>query len=184
MWLRRFFIPSVHDLGVGLLLCGGVACAMLGFALTLQYGFGLHPCTLCLYQRWPWGAVALFGLGAGLLRHHPTGAALLGAGLLLALGAGAGIAFYHHGVEQHWWRNAIECSTALPDMRDLAAFKAALLARPVIACDAIPWQFLGLSMAAWNFVLSLGLAAWVAGWIGPIFLTILRPKAIRTPLKT
>ena len=30
---------------------------------------------------------------------------------------------------------------------------------PLVRCDEVPWQLLSLSMASWNMLLSLGLAA-------------------------
>jgi disulfide bond formation protein DsbB len=33
-----------------------------------------------------------------------------------------------------------------------------ILATPVVLCDEIAWSWLGVSMAGWNAILSLGLA--------------------------
>ena len=77
-----------------------VGLSALAAAYTAQYGFGLEPCILCLYQRVPY-AVAL-GLGLlGLVALRPAGLQPLLV-LIAGLGflAGAGIAGYHVGVEQ------------------------------------------------------------------------------------
>ena len=38
-----------------------------------------------------------------------------------------------------------------------------IMSAPLVRCDEIPWQMLGLSMAGWNAVLSLCLCGlWIA----------------------
>ena len=64
-----------------LYLGGAVACAaMLAYALYAQYGLGLEPCPLCIFQR-----VALFALGliflAAALQHPRGGGRYVYAGL-------------------------------------------------------------------------------------------------------
>jgi disulfide bond formation protein DsbB len=34
-----------------------------------------------------------------------------------------------------------------------------IMAAPLVRCDEVAWQMLGLSMASWNMILALGLAA-------------------------
>ena len=41
-----------------------------GGALVSQYGFGLHPCEMCYWQRWPHQAAILLALIALLLRRN------------------------------------------------------------------------------------------------------------------
>ena len=70
---------------------GIIAFAALGFALVLQYAFGLEPCPMCVFQRVAMVAVGLIMLAAAL--HGPSGR--LGQGIyagLAALAAGSGIA--------------------------------------------------------------------------------------------
>lgn len=127
----------------------------LGFALVSQYGFGYHPCVLCIYQRWPYGIAIVLGLAAMLLRKRPKTAAIL----LLLSGAvfftGAGIAVFHVGVEQKWWQGTSSCG--VPDSITNATVEdlyARIMANPVTRCDEIAWTLFGLSMAAYNVALS------------------------------
>ena len=78
-----------------------------------------------------------------------------GAGVMLG---GTGIAFYHSGVEQGWWEGPASC--AAPDITGLSPEEllAQIMAAPIVRCDEIPWEMLGLSMATWNGLASLGLA--------------------------
>jgi disulfide bond formation protein DsbB len=39
---------------------------------------------------------------------------------------------------------------------------ARIMAAPLIRCDQIVWKFLGLTMAGWNALISLGLAGGLA----------------------
>ena len=41
-----------------------------GGALVSQYGFGLHPCEMCYWQRWPHQAAIVLALLALLLRRN------------------------------------------------------------------------------------------------------------------
>ena len=136
------------------LIAAGGSALMLAGAFVFQYGFGLVPCTLCLWQRWPHAAAVLIGAVA----------LLAGGRLLPVLGAvaaltTAGIGFYHAGVEQAWWAGLASCSAG-----SIAGISTADLLNPAldvaapVRCDEIAWSLAGLSMAAWNAVMSVGLA--------------------------
>src|SRR3954464_4368737 len=86
-----------------------VSAAVLGAALLSQYWAGLAPCELCLLQRWPWAAaifVALLALGSGSRAAMPWVALLLAAVFALSVA----FAFYHVGVEQHWFAGPTACT--------------------------------------------------------------------------
>ena len=128
--------------------------AMLAGAFAFQYIGGLAPCHLCLLQRWPHAAA----LAIGLLALAIPGRLLPLAGAAAALTT-AGIGIYHTGVERLWWAGPTSCSAgsiAGLDVKDL--LDPSIVVAPVVRCDEVAWQMLGLSMASWNVVLSLGLA--------------------------
>ena len=128
--------------------------AMLAGAFAFQYIGGLAPCHLCLLQRWPHAAA----VAIGLLALAIPGRLLPLAGAAAALTT-AGIGIYHTGVERLWWAGPTSCSAgsiAGLDVKDL--LDPSIVVAPVIRCDEVAWQMLGLSMASWNVVLSLGLA--------------------------
>lgn len=126
----------------------------LGLVFVSQYGFGLAPCELCLWQRWPHAAAILLGLAALLLPRFRV-ALLALATLSLAVGGGIGV--FHVGVEQKWWQGLASCSGA-PTPDSIDALRAQLLAAPVVRCDEVAFRFLGLSMAGWNVLWSALLA--------------------------
>ena len=113
---------------------------------------------MCLWQRWPLFAAILLGLVALALRPARRPLVLLAAAAVLA---SAGIGVFHAGVEQHWWQGPQACTATLTAGADMLK---SILAAPVVRCDAIPFSFLGLSLAAWNALLS-GLVGLSALWL-------------------
>ena len=127
--------------------------AMLAGAFAFQYIGGLAPCHLCLLQRWPHAAAVVIGL----LALAVPGRLLPLAGAAAALTTAA-IGLYHTGVERLWWAGPTSCSAgsiAGLDVKDL--LDPTIVVAPVVRCDEVAWQMLGLSMASWNVVVSLGL---------------------------
>lgn len=161
------------DLGYRFLPLALIAAGIgvLATAYFFQYVLGLAPCILCLLQRWPYVlAIALGGLAYALPAARP--AVYFWAAATFAVGTG--IAVFHVGVEQHWWLGTSACGGAAfaqgLSARDMVAD---LLATPPVACDQVPWDLFGISMAGFNVALSLGLTG-IAAWA---FRRSLRPGA-------
>lgn len=134
----------------------------LAFAFISEYGFGLKPCELCIFQRIPFALAILLAL-LGLWRKRWGWGIGLIIGLLFLVNAG--IAGYHAGVEQHWFPGPDACTDAPPDKPlTLEEIRAKLMGAPIVACDQPQWDFHGITMAAMNAVWSLllALAAFVA----------------------
>jgi disulfide bond formation protein DsbB len=134
-----------------------IAVFSLGFALISQYRFGLAPCVLCIYQRWPYVVVGVLGLIIMVaLRNKPKLAAAFMALAAITFFTNMGIATFHVGVEQKWWAGLKTCSQ--PDFlgqdMSLEELEAMIMAAPVVTCGDIPWSLFGLSMAAYNVILS------------------------------
>jgi disulfide bond formation protein DsbB len=142
------------------LVAGFGSALMLLAALGFQYLGGLAPCTFCVWQRWPHlAAVVLAGLAVTVLwRQRRVLAGLGGVAMLI----GAGLAGYHVGVEQGWWQGLSTCTAPDPGAMSADQLLEQILQTPMVRCDEVAWRFVGLSMAAWNGILSIGLAAlWV-----------------------
>lgn len=125
---------------------------LLGGAYISQYGFGLYPCQMCWWQRYPhFVALAL----AVLAFLRPPGRGLVAlAGLAIAVSALIGA--FHAGVEYNWWEGLTACSTTAGHVGDPLD---AILHAPLVRCDVAPWSLFGISLAGWNFLFS-GAAAW------------------------
>jgi disulfide bond formation protein DsbB len=128
-------------------------------AFFFQYVIGLQPCVLCIWQRWPYAVVVALTIlaltvASRVPRLHAALLALCGVALLF----GGGVAVFHVGVEQHWWTGTPGCGvTATAD--SIEALRAQIMAAPVIRCDQVAWSLFGISMAGYNILISLALAA-------------------------
>lgn len=144
-----------------LLAAAGSAALLLG-ALAFQFIGGLAPCPLCIWQRWPHVVAAIAGvLGASVLARLARPLAGLG-GLAMLTSAGLGV--YHTGIERGWWPGPPTCA-APGNTADLSTdeLMGRIMSAPLVRCDEVAWEMLGLSMASWNAVASLALAGvWFA----------------------
>ena len=140
----------------------GLGAAALAGAWYFQYVVGLAPCPLCLQQRIPYYIViplaALIAVGAryGASRRVLAGGLLLTA-LVLLVGAGLGV--YHAGVEWKWWAGPQDCAGAGFTSGAAGNLLNRMQTSQVVRCDEAAWRFVGLSLAGWNVLISLGLAA-------------------------
>ena len=129
--------------------------ALMAGALGSQYIGKLYPCEMCYWQRYPhWAAVGFAGLswivGGGTARRALV---LLAAAAIAVSGA---IGLFHAGVELGWWEGLTRCTA------DGALSLEDILSAPVVRCDQVQFRFLGLSMAAWNALISLTAAGGIA----------------------
>jgi disulfide bond formation protein DsbB len=130
---------------------------MLG-ALGFQFIGEMPPCKLCYWQRYPHVAA----IGIGLLALMLPNAGLLYLGALAALTT-AGIGIYHSGVERGYWEGPTTCTSGPIGGLTPEQLLEQIMGAPLVRCDEVPWEMLGLSMASWNAVASLGLAClWIA----------------------
>ncbi len=142
-----------------------VGLGALALALMAQYWGGLQPCVLCIYQRYAHGAAGGAGLLALALAAQPAARQLLAGLGGLALLAGAGIAAFHVGVEQHWWRGTDGChSPGFNADLTIDELREVVLGTSFVPCDEISWELFGISMAGYNFLFSLALGVAVL-WI-------------------
>jgi disulfide bond formation protein DsbB len=74
----------------------------------------------------------------------------------------AGLGVYHSGIEWKWWDGPQSCG-GVTDFRGGGNLLQQLQQTRVIRCDEAAWRFLGLSLAGYNVLISLAVAA-VAAW--------------------
>ncbi|WP_294607659.1 disulfide bond formation protein B [uncultured Roseovarius sp.] len=142
-----------------LLAAGGSAAMMLG-ALAFQHLGDMAPCKLCIWQRWPHVSAICFGALA--LAFAPR---LMAFGGMLAALTTSGIGMYHTGVERGWWEGPTTCTAGDAAGLSTDDLLAQIMAAPLVRCDEVPWEMFTLSMASWNAIASLGLAAiWLLAW--------------------
>ncbi|NAZ36943.1 disulfide bond formation protein B [Rubellimicrobium sp. CFH 75288] len=142
--------------GFLILLAAGGSLGLLAGAWYWQ-AMGYPPCPMCWWQRYPHVVAVALGLVAALTSGPVV--PLLGA---LAAATSAGLGVLHTGVERGWWTVQTACTggglgnLSGADLLSLEGDRAVL-------CDQVTWEWLGLSMASWNAILSLGLVlVWLA----------------------
>ena len=126
----------------------GIPALLLGGAYISQYGFGLYPCEMCWWQRWPHFAAIPLALASYRL---PAREVWVGLAALAILISGA-IGGFHAGVEYGWWEGLTGCATVVP--QDGVSALDAIMNAPMIRCGEAPWSLLGVSLAGWNFLIS------------------------------
>jgi disulfide bond formation protein DsbB len=156
---------SRPGVAAAVLVAAGGAAAILG-AYYFQYVMGLRPCQLCLEQRIAFYvsislAIAV-AIAAGRGARPPVAAAGLGV-IALAMLFNSGLALFHAGVEWKWWPGPQECSGPLTDLSAGGDLLSSLTNLTIVRCDEAAWRFLGLSLAGYDVLISLSLAA-IAAW--------------------
>lgn len=136
--------------------------AALGFAYYLQYGQGLEPCPLCIFQRVAMAVTGLIFLIGAL--QGPLGKGRWAYVVLVLISAGAGVAL----AARHVWIQSLPpdqiptCGPTLNYMLQVMPFQDVVQAvlRGDGQCATINWQFLGLSLPGWTLIGFVALAVW------------------------
>lgn len=135
------------------LLLFALSGSLLIGALLFQFVGGLAPCEMCHWQRW--AHLAVLGVSALALL---VGNRLLAWLAVVAMLVSAGLGLFHAGVEQKWWDSITACTAPVAAGMSSAEMLDSLMNAPLVRCDSIPWSLLGVSMAGWNAIISLGAA--------------------------
>jgi disulfide bond formation protein DsbB len=143
-----------------------IAAATLAGAWYFQLVLDIRPCPLCLEQRYAYYLAiplgALVALAAA--RDAPRGVLVTGLVLLAAAALGnAVLGTYHAGVEWKFWQGPTDCTGPIGNLGSAGDLLARLDTVKVIRCDEVQWRFLGLSLAGYNVLISLLMAA-IAAW--------------------
>ncbi|MEJ8570242.1 disulfide bond formation protein B [Microbaculum marinum] len=136
------------------------AATILG-AWAFEYA-GYPPCPLCLDQRIPYYVGIPLALVCLIVARARPGSwparALIGIVGLLFLG-GAVLAAYHAGVEWKWWPGPADCAAGAGGDVTTGNLLDSLQSTPLVRCDEAALRILGLSLAGYNVLISLALAA-------------------------
>jgi len=142
-----FFINTVLFLSIFSLL----------FVFILQYEYGILPCKICIWQRWP----HIFNIFIALIiissSSIPIYIMVLG---LINMFLAFILALYHYGLEQNLWDNVFSCSGEIKfsDLNTEEILKN-LNNTPIKNCEIEAWNFLNLSLTGWNLILTLFLSS-------------------------
>jgi disulfide bond formation protein DsbB len=138
------------------LLSFAVPAALLAGAYGSEIWGGLFPCEMCWWQRYAHFAAlaaALFAFACARLPDRGRSFVWLAA---LAMLTSGGIGVYHAGVEADVFEGFTQCTAAARGSS--ADMLKSILDAPLVRCDEIQFEFLGVSMAGWNAIVSIGFA--------------------------
>jgi disulfide bond formation protein DsbB len=143
-----------------------VAAATIAGAWFFQLVLGLQPCPMCLEQRYAYYTIiplsALVAISPRL--GSPRAVLPLGLALLVVIAlANAAFGTYHAGVEWGFWKGPTSCTGPLVNFGSGGSLLEQLDKVKIVPCDVVQWRFLGISLAGYNALISLLMAA-IAAW--------------------
>ena len=143
-----------------------ISAATIAGAWFFQLVLEILPCPLCLEQRYayyfevPFAALLAFAAAKGA----PRGLVLAGLAILaLAALGNAVFGAYHAGVEWGFWKGPTDCTGTGFNLGNAGSLLDNLDKVKVIRCDEVQFRFLGISLAGYNALISLLMAA-IAAW--------------------
>jgi disulfide bond formation protein DsbB len=128
-----------------------LACAaLMGYGLYLQHVQNLEPCPLCILQRYAFIVVGAIALVAALHGPGRVGQSIYALLLILAAGAGAGVAARQTWL-QHNPPQVYDCGPDLAYM--IESFPLSQVLPKIFKgegdCAKVVWKFFGLSIPEW-----------------------------------
>jgi disulfide bond formation protein DsbB len=143
-----------------------IAAVTLAGAWFFQLVLDIRPCPLCLEQRYAYYLIIPLGALTAIAaaRDAPRAVLLVGLAVLaLATLGNAWLGAYHAGVEWGFWKGPTDCTGPIGNLGSAGNLLERLDTVKVIRCDEVQWRFLGLSLAGYNVLISLLMAA-IAAW--------------------
>lgn len=144
-----------------------VCAALYGYAIYVQFGLGVEPCPMCIFQRIVFIVMGMFFLVGAIQNPRVRGRRVYALLLLLTAGIGVGIAAWHLWVQHQPPDLLTGCAPGLNYMiENFPLSKALKMAFTGSAdCAQVTWTFLDLSMPFWTLVCYVLLGAG-AIWAG------------------
>ena len=118
-------------------------------AYYFEYIGGLFPCKLCYWQRYPhFLNILIFPL---FYFFSMRSLIFIGTGSMFVSTI---LAFYHVGVEKKYWQGPNSCSNSSIEGLTTDQLLDQIMSSPIVRCDEIAWELIGISMAGWNVLIS------------------------------
>lgn len=164
--IGRYSNPRWQNL-LGFAICAG----LIALAYYLQYGQGLNPCPLCIFQRIAFFVMGVIFLAAALQAPAYRGRLIYGGLLIITALVGCALAIRHLYLQSLPAELAPSCGADLGYMlRKFPLRKTLLLVFQGSGdCHAIDWKLLGLTLPGWALIwfVLLGLWAGLSNWRWP-----------------
>jgi disulfide bond formation protein DsbB len=162
-WIARL---SEEPAGAAALAVFVVGLATLCGAWFFEFVLKYQPCPLCLEERIPYHVVIPLSLLVALAAFVGAPRKLVMVGFVAIMTAvlfNVVLSTYHAGIEWRWWAGPPDCTGPATDFKAAGGLLSQLQTIHVPRCDEAAWRFLGISLAGYNVLISLALAA-VAGY--------------------
>jgi disulfide bond formation protein DsbB len=159
-------IPTQNPALIAAVAIAAVAAATIAGAWFFQLVLDIVPCPMCLEQRWAYYAIIPLAILIALLARAgaPRGVLLLALAVIaLAALCNAGYGAYHAGVEWKFWPGPTSCTGNPAFNLGGGSLLDQLDKVKIVPCDVVQWRFLGISLAGYNALISLLMAA-IAAW--------------------
>jgi disulfide bond formation protein DsbB len=143
-----------------------LSAATLCGAWFFEFVLKIPPCPLCLEERIPYHVViplSLLVAIAAIVRAPPKLLIVGFIAIVVAVLCNVVLGTYHAGVEWHLWAGPTDCTGPLTDLKTGGSIINQLQSIHVVRCDEAAWRLLGISLAGYNVLISLALAA-IAGF--------------------
>jgi disulfide bond formation protein DsbB len=158
-WIERLRAEPAADAAIAIFL---ISLATLAGAWYFEFVLKLPPCPLCLVQRLPYHVIVPLSLLLAIAALVRAPEKLIGVGfvaIIFAALSGAVLGAYHAGVEWHFWAGSTSCSGDAGDLSAKSPLLDQLQSIHVVSCTEAAWRFLGNSLAGYNVLISLAMAA-------------------------
>ena len=132
-----------------ILLASFASLAVIIGAYSFEYIGGFSPCKLCYWQRYPHFLNILIFPIFYMLQIR----SLIFIGMMSMM-ISTVLAFYHVGVEQKYWLGPNSCTNSSIEGLTTDQLLDQIMNAPLVRCDEIAWEFIGVSMAGWNVLIS------------------------------
>ena len=134
-------------------IAGICSAAVILGAYSFEYIGGFLPCKLCFWQRYP----HFLNILIFLLFYFVSMRSLIFIGMISML-VSTILAFYHVGVEQKYWSGPNSCTNSSIEGLSTDQLLDKIMSAPLVRCDEIAWDLIGISMAGWNALISFCLS--------------------------
>ena len=132
-----------------IILAGCTSFAVLVGAYSFEYIGEFYPCKLCYWQRYP----HFFNVFIVAFNFLVQMRSLIFVGAVSMI-ISTILAFYHVGVEQKYWLGPNSCTNFPIEGLTTDQLLDQIMSAPIVRCDEIVWEFVGISMAGWNVLIS------------------------------
>ena len=118
-------------------------------AFAFEYIGGFLPCRLCYWQRYPHFLIILI---FPLLYFFKFLSLIFVS--MVSMFVSTILAFYHVGVEQNYWPGPNSCTNSSIEGLTTDQLIDQIMSAPLVRCDEVSWELIGISMAGWNVLIS------------------------------